>query len=957
MDDKPLPTYHGQRAQRSSSRSLAFKGLLAAVLLVVGPLTYFSNTVVDLSNKHSSSPSVPINAQAIINKCKALDVLPGPPKDFGKRKESDRFEPGTKPVLIRNATIWTGRDDGKEVLKGDVLLAHGVVKSVGDADVAELAEYADVVTVDAEGAWVTPGIVDAHSHMGVDSAPELEGAEDTNSFKGLTLPWLRSLDGLNTHDDAYRLSISGGVTTANILPGSADAIGGQAFTIKLRPTKERTPTSKLLEPPFSLNATAGEDAERPRWRQMKHACGENPSRVYDGTRMDTQWAFRNAYETARKLKVEQDEYCSKAVAGRWTDLGAFPENLQWEALIDVLRGRVKVHNHCYEAVDLDNMVRLTNEFKFSIAAFHHAHETYLVPDLLKKAYGGPPAIALFATNARYKREAYRGSEFAPKILTDNGLKVVMKSDHPVLNSRFLLNEAQQAHYYGLSEHLALSSVISTPATILGYDHRIGFLNKGYDADIVIWDSHPLQIGATPKQVYIDGIPQLKKPHVNSKPSRLQKSPQTPDFKVEIKETLEHDGLPPLVVYKAKADVVIFKNVSSLHVREGTKVKEVFDVTRPNALGENGDGVYKVTDVVVENGNVVCVGVKEDCLKTYETPSSVIINLERGSISPALVSFGSPLALNHIDQEASANDGRIVDVLTSSNSGLLGPGPLIRAVDGLLFETRDALLGYRAGVTVGVTAPTGGSFIQGLSTAFDTGAPHKLSNNAVLQQVTALHVGLLPSSPSVSTQIAALRNLLKGESQGDLGKYFKLVAEGEIPLVIDVHSADVISTVIELKKEVDSRLSGGRKTQFTLVGANEAHLIAKEIGAAGIGVILNPARPYPEDWKSQRILPGPPLSAETSATLLRKHNVTVGLGILEQWQARSTRFDVAWTALDSNGRITKTEAIELVTANLEQLLGVRKPNLDLVAVKRGSLHDFEGQVVGIISSRQRGVNLI
>lgn len=120
-------------------------------------------------------------------------------------------------------------------------------------------------------------IVDMHSHLGVDSAPELRGSDDTNSLKGVVLPWLRSLDGLNTHDEAYRLSVSGGVTTSNILPGSADAIGGQAFTIKLRPTKERSTSSLVLEPPFSVNGT--EDyTSRPRWRQMKWVdCSYLPS--------------------------------------------------------------------------------------------------------------------------------------------------------------------------------------------------------------------------------------------------------------------------------------------------------------------------------------------------------------------------------------------------------------------------------------------------------------------------------------------------------------------------------------------------------------------------------------------------------------------------------------------------------------------------------------------------------
>lgn len=274
-------------------------------------------------------------------------------------------------------------------------------------------------------------LVDLHSHLGVYSAPALSGASDGNSRHGITQPWLRSLDGLNTHDDAYALSISGGVTTANVLPGSANAIGGQAFTIKLRKTKERSASSLLLEPPLGINGSVQEEAKGVRWRQMKHACGENPSRVYGNTRMDNIWSFRLAYDTARTIRDSQDAYCSSALAGDWSSIQGqkFPESLQWEALVDVLRGRVKVHTHCYEAVDLDGVVRLTNEFKFPIAAFHHAHETYLVPDLLKKAYGHPPAIAMFATNARYKRESYRGSEFAAKILNENGLDVVMKVGH------------------------------------------------------------------------------------------------------------------------------------------------------------------------------------------------------------------------------------------------------------------------------------------------------------------------------------------------------------------------------------------------------------------------------------------------------------------------------------------------------------------------------------------------
>ncbi|KAG6900680.1 hypothetical protein C0993_004990 [Termitomyces sp. T159_Od127] len=669
-----LPSHHPGPIRRPARSPLHFS-LLASVTvaLILGLFNAKFNW------KSATTANLPINAVEILRKCNSLSAEPGPPVDFYSRIESDRFQSGTPPTLIRNATIWTGRVSGHEIIVGDLLLDKGIIKEVGDISQTIIDSYGEqLVVVDAARAWVSPGIVDMHSHLGVDSAPSLNGADDTNSFKGLVLPWLRSLDGLNTHDEAYLLSISGGVTTSVVLPGSADAIGGQAFVIKLRPTAERTSSSMLLEPPYSLNNSDVEHLSRPRWRQMKHACGENPSSVYSGTRMDTIWAFRQGYEKARKIKESQDQYCVKALSNQWNDLGEFPEDLQWEALVDVLRGRVKVHNHCYEATDLDGLVRLSNEFKFPIAAFHHAHEAYLVPDLVKKAYGLTPAVAMFATNARYKREAYRGSEFAPRILADNGIKVVMKSDHPVLNSRHLVYEAQQAHYYGLPDNLALASVTSTPATVMGLDHRIGFIKQGYDADVIIWDSHPLALGAAPKQVYIDGISQIAQPFAVNKPAAFQVKPNTPNFDKEAKLALEYDGLPPLKPVVDDSGVVLFTNISSIYLRKGSVIQESF------AAADNTYGT-----VIIDNGNVVCAG---DCSDVSVATNARHVNLEGGSISPSLVTFGSPLGLEEISGEPSTRDGIVFDPLGGKVPSIVGgDGSIIRAVDGLQFDGRDALL--------------------------------------------------------------------------------------------------------------------------------------------------------------------------------------------------------------------------------------------------------------------------
>ncbi|KAJ7322929.1 carbohydrate esterase family 9 protein [Mycena albidolilacea] len=933
-----------EKATGSLTPSLKSKKRVKPIQFTLLLLAVFSYSLTYLLWSDTHTETLPINAAAIVAQCRALHLTPGPPEDFGSRTESDRFQDGTKPTLIRNATIWTGLDNGNEVIRGDILIDKGLIKKVGIVDESILRSYADLVVLDAAGSWVSPGVVDLHSHVGVMSAPLLNGASDTNSIKGLVQPWLRSLDGLNTHDDAYRLSISGGVTVANVLPGSANAIGGQAFVIKLRPTTERSSSAMLLEPPFSLNGTYVDPFQRPRWRQMKHACGENPSRVYSGTRMDTQWAFRQGYNTARKIKNKQDAYCAKALAGEWKDLGDFPEDLQWEALVDVLRGRVKVQNHCYEAVDLDGIVRLTNEFKFSIAAFHHAHEAYLVPDLIKKAYGHPPAVAIFATHGRYKREAYRGSEFAPRILADNGLDVVMKSDHPIVNSRHLIHQAQQAHYFGLAANLALASVTSTPARIMGQDHRIGRIIEGFDADVVVWDSHPLALGATPKQVFIDGIAQLENPYTSHKPESAQHIPHTPDFEKEISDAIEHEGLPPLEPETAKSDVVVFWNVGSIFLKNKTTrgISEVFT----SALK---DGV-----LVFENGRITCSGSLEACPGALSYSNALYLNLEGGTIYPGLVSYGSTLGLGHIPGEASTNDGPVFDPLSAQVPEILD-GSVIKAADGLLFATRDALLAYCSGVTSAVTAPTSYGFLAGLSTVFSTAAAHKLVDGAVIQEVAALHVELsLSSGISVSTQIAALRELLLGEGkkEGHLGRRFSEVALGKLPLVVNVESADIIASLLVLKKEVEA--AKGSSIRLTIAGATEGHLLAKEIGEAGVGVLIE-QRPYPMQWEQKRLLPGPPLTQSSAIATLVSHNVTVGILVGDPSQVRNTRFDMAWAELESNGALRRSQVLEMASSNVETLLGVVESNSDLVATSGGS--DFDGKVIAIISSRQGTVHLV
>jgi len=298
-------------AQPEHARPKPYRRVLFSALLLFAVL-HLAVQLPHLSQGWHES-NVPLRAAETLARCRALNSKPGPPPTFSSRVQSDRFQEGTKPILIRNATIWTGRLNGSDVVLGDVYLDKGIVKALGQLDSTFLQNIhsQDIEVLDVQVSpstfvlfiamghpnhlqgclgysWVNylastdhPGlrircsIVDVHSHIAVESSPGLNGASDGNSVKGLALPWLRSVDGLNTHDASYEHSIAGGITTSLILPGSADAIGGQAFVIKLRPTKERSTSSLLLEPPFDLNNISVDYSVPPRWRHMKHACGES----------------------------------------------------------------------------------------------------------------------------------------------------------------------------------------------------------------------------------------------------------------------------------------------------------------------------------------------------------------------------------------------------------------------------------------------------------------------------------------------------------------------------------------------------------------------------------------------------------------------------------------------------------------------------------------------------------
>jgi len=273
--------------------------------------------------------------------------------------------------------------------------------------------------------------------------------------------------------------------------------------------------------------------------------------------------------------------------------------------------------------------------------------------------------------------------------------ILVQSDHPVTNSRYLLFEAQQAHYYGLPSNLALASVTTTPATAAGLSHRIGYLREGSDADVVLWDTHPLQLGATPVKVWIDGVIEVpiaieKGGSDHSVPVGIgkehpgwQEVPKVPSWDEERQRAIEWEGLPPLGGTQLR-DTVVFTNVSELWVKH----PEHGIVQQFNPGFTKFDPKDQV--VVVNSGKVTCVGPSGSCAG-FVSSDSRHTNLRGGVISPGLTSFGSTLGLQEIEQDASTGPGQPYDALVRDVPKIVGDiGGVERASDALLFHTRSAL---------------------------------------------------------------------------------------------------------------------------------------------------------------------------------------------------------------------------------------------------------------------------
>jgi len=385
------------------------------------------------------------------------------------------------PVVIRNVNLMTAA--GPTIQNGMIAIADGKIVAVGPS----VTVPAGATVIDGGGKYVTPGIVDTHSHLGVYAAPGVDALSDGNEATNPVTANVWAEHSVWPQDPQFPRNLAGGVTTLQVLPGSANLIGGRSVVLKVVPAR----TVQGMKFP---GAKYG----------LKMACGENPKRVYQNrgpsTRMGNVAGYRSAWINAEAYRRKWDKW-NKDHKGDppSRDLGN-------ETLAEVLRGNMLVHNHCYRADEMAQMIDIAKEFGYKIRAFHHGVEAYKIADILARDSIGS---SLWADWGAFKMEAIDAIKANIALNSRAGVRVAVHSDDPSGSQR-LNQEAAKAIAAGkdagiqITEDEAIRWITINPAWQLGLEDRIGSLETGKNADIILWSGDPFSVYSKPEKVWIDG---------------------------------------------------------------------------------------------------------------------------------------------------------------------------------------------------------------------------------------------------------------------------------------------------------------------------------------------------------------------------------------------------------------------------------------------------------------------
>ncbi|MBL4684821.1 MAG: amidohydrolase family protein [Nannocystaceae bacterium] len=825
-----------------------------------------------------------------------------PPKHDANAIRPSREHAGGAVVLLRGARVMTAA--GTDYPKADVLLRGRRIAAVG----VGLDVPAGATIIDLSGKTLTPGIIDTHSHLGVYAAPSFTAHADGNETVSPTTPQVRAEDGYWPQDPQIERARAGGVTTMQILPGSANLIGGRSVVVKTYPHARRVAEARFAGAPFGL----------------KMACGENPKRVYGkksgpATRMGNMAGFRAKFEAAKEYQRSWERYREKLTrsktrasraednprrghSDKHSESSSGPpapptRDFGLETMVGVLEGRILVHNHCYRADEMALMMQLADDYGFKIRSFHHAVEAYKIADLLAE-HGA--AASVWADWWGFKAEAFDGIRENAAMVWAAGARAIIHSDSAEGIQR-LNQEAAKAMWAGrragltIPDEEALRWITANAAWALGVQDQVGTIEVGKLADLVVWDGDPLSVYAHAQRVLIEGETVYQRgqltPHSDFETGLLtatanasvsQTKPNPPQAAPAKPTTLVlGDGKPPGKLSFAGC---------TIHTGDGT--------------------VLTNATITTQGARIVAVSPAAEGTAADEAtrPAQPCI------ITPGFIAAGSALGLVEISAEDGTKDDSRADK------------QLIRAgYDASVAVNADSSLlaiNRIEGVTSAAVTPRGG-LLAGQVAWIDL----VVGEHRTIVSRRAIAVSGTLSTRVVDNSRAAALALLQRtfddarfwrdhSAAYDRGQTRDLVADpadlaallpiidGKARLVV---AADRVSDILAL---ID--LARREKIALTITGAAQAHRVAAELAEAGTVVIVQPSRNLPGSLDRLG-------ASMSSAAQLHAAGVTVAIAALGS--AHNARKIAQEAGIAIAHGLPRDAAVQAVTLNVAKAYGM------------------------------------
>ena len=781
------------------------------------------------------------------------------------------------PVTVfTNATIYTGTDE-KPLENASLVVRDGKIETV----MAGEPLVAGATIIDLKGATIIPGLVDTHSHIGIYPKPSVPAHADGNEMSGPVQPGIRAIDAIWPDDPGIRMALAGGITTANIMPGSGNVIGGQTLYVKLRgnTVEAMRITGKLADGAEVLGG-------------LKMANGENP-KGYGRNRQQAPFTRMKIAALQREQFVKAREYKAKKDAKE-----KFDTDLGMETLVEVLERKRTVHFHCHRADDLITAIRISEEFNFELV-LQHATEGYRIAEILAKKK--IPVSLTLVDSPGGKAETIGLLEENAAILDKAGVPVCINTDDFITESRFLLRTGSLALRGGMSEAATLKALTLTPAKVMHLDHRIGSLEKGKDADFVVLSGAPFSVYTKVQQTWIDGKKVFDATNPDQKPYRdggyaLPRGNKVPAV----------DFTKPLTSVEMPADFPV--------TREALKPGLLYIVA-----GRIHTGTGKVIErgaIVVEDGKIKAIGTAAKLKRPFG--AQVILTKE---VTPGLIDPGTVAGLSGAWNIAADQDQ---DEPSDPNQADL------RVMDG--FNPTEPLFEFLKanGVTTVHTTPGRVNVIAGTTGVFRCQGATAEASALNTSFAIWVNLGETPKEafkakgPGTRMAVAGLVRKAFADAQtystkrkADPEKTPKNpkseallpALDGKMPVVFAAHRADDIRTALRIAEEF--------KLKPMIALGSEAYLLVDELAKRKIPVIVHPTMQRPgSSMETQNTLLG-------NAAILKAKGVPVVIGTSFEGyvpKMRNLRSEAAIAAANGLGH---AGALQAITSDAAKLLGIDK----------------------------------